>query len=200
MGQDKLHEVSGWPIYRDVLEGADSIGVRFRAGAGVTVFRTGNVHKGAGVFLGDDVMLFDGVRLLLGDADTKLVIGNRVTVNVNAYLSGEGGLLIEDDVLIGPHAKLLSATHEIHCGNLEISRNPIIGRLIHIQRGAWIGAGAIILPGVTIGEGAVVGAGSVVTKDVAANRVVVGNPARVVRERGKPRPSDFIKFIQRFFR
>lgn len=199
MDQQVLHEGSGWPAYRDSLEGVDSIGLRFRAGLGVTVFRTGNVHSTAGVFIGDDVMLFDGVRLLLGEADTRLVIGNRVTVNVNAYLSGEGGLIIEDGVLIGPDVKLLSATHEIHQGALEISRNPIIGRQIYVQRGVWIGAGAIILPGVTLGAGAVVGAGSVVTKDVLENRVVVGNPARVVHKRGTPRSFGLTKIVQRFF-
>ena len=52
---------------------------------------------------------------------------------------------------------------------------------IVIKRGATVGAGAVVLPGVTIGERAMVGAGAVVTKDVEADTVVVGNPARVVR-------------------
>lgn len=51
-----------------------------------------------------------------------------------------------------------------------------------IGRGAWLGANVTILPGVNIGDGAVVGAGSVVTKDVEPNAVVVGSPARKVRE------------------
>jgi acetyltransferase-like isoleucine patch superfamily enzyme len=50
-----------------------------------------------------------------------------------------------------------------------------------IERGAWIGAGSIILPGVTIGRNAVVGAGSVETKNIHAFSIAVGNPARVVR-------------------
>lgn len=53
---------------------------------------------------------------------------------------------------------------------------------IRVNRGAWIGARAIIMKGVTIGEGAVVGMGSVVTKDVPAWTIVAGNPARVIRE------------------
>lgn len=53
--------------------------------------------------------------------------------------------------------------------------------LMNICKNAWIGAGATILPGVTIGENAVVGAASVVTKDVPANAVVAGNPAKVLR-------------------
>ena len=53
---------------------------------------------------------------------------------------------------------------------------------VRIADGAWIGAAAIILKGVEIGEGSIVGAGSVVTKNVSANKVVAGNPARLIRE------------------
>lgn len=53
---------------------------------------------------------------------------------------------------------------------------------IHIHDQAWIGFNSIILKGVTIGEGAIVGAGSVVTKDVPANTLVAGNPAKIIRE------------------
>lgn len=128
-------------------------------------------------------MLFDRVRLLLGDADTQLHIGNRVVVNVDAYLSGEGGLQIGDDVLIGALAMLLSAGHGIDGGERIIARNPIVGAKISIGTGAWLGAGSIVLPGVSIGDGAVVGAGSVVTRDVPPMAIVTGNPARVRRFR-----------------
>jgi maltose O-acetyltransferase len=56
---------------------------------------------------------------------------------------------------------------------------------VRIGRDVWIGGGAIILPGVTLGDGAVIGAGSVVTRDVGADQIVVGNPARLKH----PRPS-----------
>ncbi len=77
--------------------------------------------------------------------------------------------------MIGPEVALLTANHDfadhwvLLCGK------------IHIKRNAWIGARAVILPGVTVGENAVVAAGAVVTKDVQANTVVGGNPARVIR-------------------
>jgi len=113
----------------------DAVGVGFRAGPGVSVFRTSNAHATAGTFIGDRVMLFDGVRLLLGEADTRLVIGSGTVVNVNCYLSGEGGLEINEEVLIGAHAKLLSAGHEIHAGDPVIARNPIVGAPIRVGRG-----------------------------------------------------------------
>lgn len=53
---------------------------------------------------------------------------------------------------------------------------------MHIGNGAWIGAGAVILPGIHIGDNTVIGAGSVVTKDIPANVVAVGNPCRVLRQ------------------
>lgn len=177
------YEVLGWPPFSNAIEGVDRVGSRLRAGSGVTVFRAANANRGAGIFLGDDVWLFDRVRLLLGDADTRLTIGNRVAVNCDSYLSGEGGLEIGDDVLLGTRVLLLSAGHVIHDGDLLISRNPIEAAPIKIGRGAWVGAGAIVLPGVVVGEGAVVGAGSVVTKNVPDLGVVAGNPARLLHYR-----------------
>ena len=143
---------------------------------------------GIGVSCGDGCSLYDGVRLVIGDLsqhpDCGLRLGHRVIVNVGAYLSGEGGLTIEDDVLIGPYAHLLSAGHLIHGGDPRVNHNPLTYGAVHIGEGAWIGAGAIVLQGVRIGRGAVVGAGSVVTKDVPDFSVVVGNPARILRDRG----------------
>jgi len=61
-----------------------------------------------------------------------------------------------------------------------------VARPIVIEDNVWLGGGAIVLPGVRIGRNAVVGAGAVVTRDVAANTVVAGNPARVIREIEQP--------------
>jgi carbonic anhydrase/acetyltransferase-like protein (isoleucine patch superfamily) len=189
------HERTGWPPFIAGLDGVDRVGRNFRAGADVSVFRTANVFPEAGIYVGDDVMLFDRVRLLLGDADTKLIIGNRVGVNLGAYLSGEGGLMIDDDVLIGPYAMLLSAGHEIHSRTTLISQAPIVGAQIHVASGAWIGAGSVVLPGVTVGEGAVVGAGSVVVSDVEPFSIVAGNPACRIGYRGRRAPSLFTQLL-----
>jgi galactoside O-acetyltransferase len=160
--------------------GIDALGRGCRISASVTAFRPPNPHPGAGIFLGDEVLLFDHVRLLLGEADTRLSLGSRVIINVGGYISGEGGLAIEDEVIVGPHVRLLSAGHAIHGGDAVVAKNPITRGEIRVGRGAWIAGGATVLEGVTIGEGAVIGAGSVVTGDVPAFAVVVGNPARVV--------------------
>lgn len=88
-----------------------------------------------------------------------------------------GGITLEDDVLIGPKVSLITESHPLD----PIERKSLLAKPVVVKRNAWIGAGAIILPGVTVGENAVVAAGSVVNKDVAANTVVAGVPAKVVK-------------------
>ena len=86
-----------------------------------------------------------------------------------------GGVTIEDDVLVAANVQLISNNHDLYDHQI-LTCKPVV-----LKRNCWIGAGATILPGVTVGENAVVGAGSVVTRDVEANTVIVGNPARVVK-------------------
>lgn len=176
-------EAMGFPPPATAFPGIDALGAGCRISPSVTVFRALNPHPDTGIFLADEVMLFDDVRLLLGTEDRRLSIGARVIINAGCYVSGEGGLVIGDDVIIGAHARILSAGHTIHGGDAIIARNPITYGEIVIGKGAWIGAGATVLEGVRIGEGAVVGAGSVVTRDVPPFAVAVGNPARTTRYR-----------------
>lgn len=176
-------EAMGFPPAAAAHPGIDVVGAGCRISPSVTVFRPVNPHPGAIIALGREVTLFDHVRLLLGEADAALTLGDRVIINVGCYISGEGGLLVEDDVLIGAHVRLLSAGHTIHRHDAVVARNPITHGAIRVGRGAWIAAGATVLEGVHIGEGAVVGAGSVVTRSVPAFAVVAGNPARIIRFR-----------------
>lgn len=178
-----IHEVIGLPPVVDHHPGIDRLGRDCRISSTVSVFRAVNLHANAGIGLGDEVILFDHTRLLIWEADTRLEIGNRVIVNVGCYLSGEGGLSIQDNVMIGPHARLLSAGHGIHGGESCVAHNPITIAPIRVGYGAWIGGGATVLQGISIGSGAVVGAGSVVTRDIPPFAIAVGNPARVIRYR-----------------
>jgi acetyltransferase-like isoleucine patch superfamily enzyme len=92
-----------------------------------------------------------------------------------------GGLDIADDVLIGPNVSIITTSHPLEPSQ---RRAATIGKRIVIEKGVWIAAGAIVIGGVTVGEHSVVAAGSVVTKDVPANSLVGGNPARVIRSVG----------------
>jgi acetyltransferase-like isoleucine patch superfamily enzyme len=104
-------------------------------------------------------------------------IGKNVFINHACSFLDMGGITLEDEVLLGPRVNLVTENHPLD----PTDRRALICKPIIIKRKAWIGAGATILPGVTIGENAVVAAGAVVSKDVPANTVVGGIPARVIK-------------------
>jgi acetyltransferase-like isoleucine patch superfamily enzyme len=104
-------------------------------------------------------------------------IGKRVFINHACSFLDMGGITLEDDVLIGPKVNLITENHPLNAAE----RRGMMCKPIHVKRNAWIGAGATILPGVTIGENAVVAAGAVVSKDVPANTVVGGIPAKIIK-------------------
>lgn len=87
-------------------------------------------------------------------------------------------IVLGGNVTVSQGAKLCTASHDITSPIMELTYAPIV-----IKANAWVAAWSIVLPGVTVGEGAVVGAGAVVSKDVAPWTIVVGNPAKVVKER-----------------
>lgn len=105
-------------------------------------------------------------------------IGKNVFINFDCVFLDLGGITIDDNVLIASKVSLLSEGHPLS----PQSRQSLVPGRIHIKKNAWIGAGATILPGVTIGENAVVAAGAVVSKDVAANTIVGGIPAKFIKE------------------
>lgn len=123
--------------------------------------------------LGENSMVMAPIA---GAAFDHIKIGNNVYINSNSLLMARGGITIEDDVMLAANVQLLSNNHD------EYDRQVLLCKPIHIKKGAWIGAGASILPGVTIGEYAIVGAGAIVTKDVGDYEVAVGVPAKVVKK------------------
>ncbi|WP_123371674.1 sugar O-acetyltransferase [Cellulomonas sp. PhB150] len=107
-------------------------------------------------------------------------IGARTFVNFGLVLLDVAPIRIGEDCQIGPNVQLLTPIHPVEPeprrAKLE-SAEPIT-----IGDNVWLGGGVIVCPGVTIGDNTVVGAGAVVTKDLPANVVAVGNPARVIKE------------------
>jgi len=108
----------------------------------------------------------------------KLRLAHRACLGdrANAYTLGE--ITIGEGATIAQEAYLCTGTHDFSSPALPLQTTPIF-----VGADAFVGARALVLPGVNIGARAVIGAGAVVTKDVAANAIVAGNPARVIGTR-----------------
>ena len=113
------------------------------------------------------------------DYGENIHIGARTFANYNLVALDVAPITIGADCQIGPNVQLLTPTHPIEP---EPRRDKLEGaQPITIGDNVWLGGGVIVCPGVTIGENSVIGAGAVVTRDIPANVVAVGNPARVIR-------------------
>jgi acetyltransferase-like isoleucine patch superfamily enzyme len=151
--------------------------------------------------IADDVKLGRGVKFskfinLYGcSVDDNTKMGAFVEVQKNAFIGKNckisshtficEGVVIEDDVFIGHGVMFINDTYPRATtdGALQTEADWTVERT-HVKRGASIGSNCTILSNVTIGERAIVGAGSVVTKDVPADTIVAGNPARIIRAIG----------------
>ena len=113
------------------------------------------------------------------DYGYNIEIGDNFFANYNFVVLDVGKVKIGNNVQIAPNVGLYTAGHPVH----PDSRNSgyEYGIDITIGDNVWLGGGVIVLPGVTIGDNAVIGAGAVVTKDIPANAIAAGNPAKVIR-------------------
>ncbi len=154
-------------------------------GAGVLIGGHAVIHAGVeigdGARIGDHAQIRDGARIGAGSTvgsfscvDPGVLVGTRVSIQTRCYITG--GAVIEDDVFVGPGVTLTNDD--------TMDRHPpesaFAGPLL--RRACRIGGGSTICPGVEVGAEAFVAAGAVVTADVAPRAVVMGVPARQVRE------------------
>lgn len=117
---------------------------------------------------------------LYTDCGKNIHIGRNVFLNGGCQFQDQGGIYIDDGVLIGPMVVLATLNHE---QNPEY-RGDLFPKPIHIGKNVWIGANATVLPGVTIGDGAIIAAGAVVAKDVLPGVIVGGVPAKIIKKVG----------------
>ena len=99
-------------------------------------------------------------------------------INSGCHFQDQGGITIDDGVLIGHNAVLATLNHNQD----PEKRDNLLPAPIHIGKRVWLGANVTILPGVTIGDNAIVAAGAVVAKDVQPNTVVGGVPAKFIKQ------------------
>lgn len=144
-----------------VIYAGNVIGRGFHAGHGVLIRESNQI--------GDDVSV--GTHSII---EYSVTIGHRVRVHSNAFIPEYSRL--DDDSWVGPNVVFTNALYPLSRNAKQTLKGP------HLLPSAKIGANATILPGVVIGRNALVGAGAVVVRDVPDGKVVVGNPARVIKD------------------
>ena len=144
-----------------VIYAGNSIGANFQTGHSVLIRESNQI--------GDDVSI--GSHSVI---EHHLKIGNRVRIHSNVFIPEYS--ILEDETWVGPNVVFTNALYPLSPEAKTNLNGP------HLMRGSKIGANATLLPGVIIGHNALVGAGAVVVRDVPDGKVVVGNPARIVKD------------------
>jgi maltose O-acetyltransferase len=150
------------------LRGAESIGERPRV-IGRPLITTPQL------VIGDDFLIWSHYRKTHLGGEGRLEIGNRVFLNAGVVILAFERIVLEDG------AGLASEVFVSDSDNHSLAGRPVRQQPITVGRGAWVGTRVVILAGVTIGSRAVVASGAVVTRDVPADTMVAGVPARPVR-------------------
>lgn len=125
----------------------------------------------------EDLPMFGLFPPFYTDCGKNIHLGKNVFINAGCKFQDQGGIYIGDDALIGHNAVLATLNHDPD----PEKRANLIPSPIHIGNKVWLGANVTVLPGVSIGEGSIIAAGSVVTKDIPANAVAAGNPAKIIK-------------------
>lgn len=136
---------------------------------------------GGTITIGENCELLNGVLLMTYGGTIE--IGKNCSINPYTILYGHGNLKIGNNVLIAAHTVIIPANHNFENVNLLINEQGLTKKGIVIEDNVWIGAGCKILDGVKIGYGAIIAAGALVNKDVEANTIVGGVPAKVIKKR-----------------
>jgi maltose O-acetyltransferase len=138
------------------------------------LLRMAGVKIGSGSTVGGMLFVHGG-----GRAVSRISIGQNCWINDSCTFDASAAITIGDNVAMGQSVMILTNSHELGPSKSRAGR--VIGLPVSIGGGVWIGARTTVLPGVTIGAGALVAAGSVVNRDVDADTMVAGVPARLVR-------------------
>ena len=112
------------------------------------------------------------------DYGKNITVGHNVFLNSGVCMQDQGGITIGDGTLIGPKTVIATLNHHQNPNK----RANLIPKPVKIGKNVWIGANVTILPGVTIGEGAIIAAGAVVNKNVEANTIAGGVPAKLIKQ------------------
>lgn len=126
---------------------------------------------------GENIYMEPNIRF---DYGYNTYVGENFYANFDCTFLDVCEIRIGDNCMLGPNVHIYTATHPIN--PIERNSGKEYGKPVNIGDNVWIGGGSIINPGVTIGDNVVIASGSVVTKDVPANVVVGGNPAKIIKQ------------------
>jgi acetyltransferase-like isoleucine patch superfamily enzyme len=151
-------------------------------GEGALIRLPVRVYGERSIAIGRQVVIGEGSWLQTLE-EGFIEIGDGCRCSGFLVISAALSIVLEPDVLVARNVHILDHIHRFDRSDLPIHRQSItVPRPVRIGAGSWLGANVVVLPGVTIGRGAVVGANSIVDRDVRDRVVVVGTPAREVRE------------------
>ena len=150
---------------------------RDRCATGETVVFGSEVQKKFDEYMQEALKITAEMNGSYHTPDELQELFSRLTVNTGCTMQDQGGIFIGDGALLGHHCTIATLNHELD----PARRRDLIPRPVHIGKNVWIGANVTILPGVTIGDNAVIAAGAVVARDVPADTVAAGVPAKVIR-------------------
>lgn len=142
----------------------------------ILVFHPENIRIGDNVYIGH-------YAILKGYYKNKMIIGSGSWIGQQSYFHSAGGIVIGNNVGVGPGVKIITSLHIDERIEEPIMHGPVKFAPVKIGDGCDIGVSAVILPGVSIGQGVQVGAGAVVNTDLPSYTVAAGVPAKVIRKR-----------------
>jgi acetyltransferase-like isoleucine patch superfamily enzyme len=154
-----------------------------RFGDAVTIGRGIRCHHMETFEIGDGVFIGDGAYIQ-GRHDGRFRLGRRVWIGPGSYFDARD-VVLDDEVGWGAGAAALSSEHTTWPPDVPVIATDVDVRSIRVRRGGAVGARAVLLPGVSVGQNTFVGAGAVVMRSVPAGVIVVGAPARVIRQRAQ---------------
>jgi acetyltransferase-like isoleucine patch superfamily enzyme len=159
---------------RMILDGMLFLG----GGVQIEIGKTARVRFGRWVWIGH------GTKIRCHEGEVR--IGDKTVLGQECTISAYQQVSIGEQCIIADRVMMIDFDHNVAEVERAIRRQGIYKRDVHVGNNVWIGYGAQILRGATVGDNAIIGASAVVTKDVPANAVVAGAPARVIRMRERP--------------
>lgn len=177
--------MEGWP--------AIERGVRLRFASNIRLGHGAYLDEGVylhacpqGIRVGPGTVVMHGAVLHVynfrGIPHSGITIGRDCLIGEYNVIRGQGGVHIGDRVFTSPFSQIIAVNHVCDDPTRPFTEQGITAEGIVIEDDVWVGAGAIITDGVHVGKGAVIAAGAVVTKDVPANTLVAGVPARPLKK------------------